>query len=314
MMNSIAIENEASKKETAQDSASKKSQKAKIRSLSSNLFKLTCLGIFGAAFLAKDEYYWSAEFGIGYAFGIVGATAMALLLVYPLAKRQPFLARRFSLQQWFRLHMVLGIVGPLLILLHTNFRLGSLNSNIAFWSMVLMVSSGLIGRYLYQKIHRGLYGTRIRLSELVGGKRALLENFPTSIDTEHRSQLATQLETLERAMIHPTSIIGNFFRVTFLGVQTGRQRIALNKTLRRIAQHQAKSEPRVAASLEANTSQTDALHTLSSLIDEYILLVRKSAELAFYERLFSLWHLLHLPIFGLLLISTCVHIYAVHNY
>jgi len=42
--------------------------------------------------------------------------------------------------------------------------------------------------------------------------------------------------------------------------------------------------------------------------------VRRVAELATYERLFSLWHLLHLPLFFMLLVAGVVHIVAVHVY
>jgi hypothetical protein len=53
---------------------------------------------------------------------------------------------------WFRLHMTLGLIGPTLILFHANFRLGSLNSNVAMFAMLLVAASGIVGRYLYRKI------------------------------------------------------------------------------------------------------------------------------------------------------------------
>jgi hypothetical protein len=89
------------------------------------------------------------ETGTGYWLGIAGASALLLLLVYPLRKRIRSLRSLGSVSAWFRLHMILGIIGPTLILFHSNFKLGSLNSNVALFSMLTVAASGLIGRYLY---------------------------------------------------------------------------------------------------------------------------------------------------------------------
>ena len=41
---------------------------------------------------------------------------------------------------------------------------------------------------------------------------------------------------------------------------------------------------------------------------------RRVAEFESYERLFSLWHVLHLPLFFMLLVAGIVHVIAVHVY
>ena len=52
---------------------------------------------------------------------------------------------------WFRSHMVLGIVGPALIIFHSNFHAHSLNASVALFFMLTIVASGIIGRYLFAK-------------------------------------------------------------------------------------------------------------------------------------------------------------------
>ena len=47
-------------------------------------------------------------------------------------------------------------------------------------------------------------------------------------------------------------------------------------------------------------------------ISLYIRAVKKAAALAFYERLFSLWHIFHLPLFVLLVVAATVHVFAAH--
>ena len=58
-------------------------------------------------------------------------------------------ARSGSTRFWFALHMTLGIVGPLLIILHSTLAFGSLNATVAFASMALVATSGIVGRFLY---------------------------------------------------------------------------------------------------------------------------------------------------------------------
>jgi hypothetical protein len=43
-------------------------------------------------------------------------------------------------------------------------------------------------------------------------------------------------------------------------------------------------------------------------------LIGRVAQFSFYERLFALWHVLHLPIFLLMIISALFHVLAVHMY
>ena len=50
------------------------------------------------------------------------------------------------------------------------------------------------------------------------------------------------------------------------------------------------------------------------LLGQYFAAVNRAAAFAFYERLFALWHVLHLPFFILLVLAAIVHVIAVHLY
>ena len=52
----------------------------------------------------------------------------------------------------------------------------------------------------------------------------------------------------------------------------------------------------------------------TAFVTEHLRRVRRVAAFAAYERLFSLWHKVHLPFFYLLLITAIVHVIAVHVY
>ena len=106
----------------------------------------------------RDSRRLFAEDGLGYALGIIGSLLILTLLFYPVRKRFRFLKVLGNVKNWFRVHMMLGVIGPIAVLYHSNFQLGSINSTAAMLSMLLVAGSGLIGRFLYGKIHKGLYG------------------------------------------------------------------------------------------------------------------------------------------------------------
>ncbi len=80
----------------------------------------------------------------------LGYTGTALLIssmTYVWRRRFAFMRTWGSLRSWFDWHVLAGVIGPLFILMHTASKLDNWVS-IAFWSMILTVVSGLLGRYL----------------------------------------------------------------------------------------------------------------------------------------------------------------------
>ncbi|HMA73173.1 MAG TPA: hypothetical protein VKP67_17080 [Xanthobacteraceae bacterium] len=137
------------------------------------IFATALVAVLWISWLNRDDSGLTPESGAGYWLGIVGSSLMVLLLLYPLRKRVRFLRLLGTVAFWFRAHMVLGILGPTLILLHANFRLGSINSNVALAAMLVVATSGIIGRYLYGKIHLGLYGRKAVVREILADADAL---------------------------------------------------------------------------------------------------------------------------------------------
>ena len=116
--------------------------------------------------VASEQQFLQPEAGLGYWFGIAGTTCMAVLLLYPLRKRVKAMRNWGPVRHWFRFHMFLGVMGPVLIVFHSNYNLGSTNSRVAFFSTVIVALSGLMGRYFYSKLHMGLYGRRTSIVNL----------------------------------------------------------------------------------------------------------------------------------------------------
>jgi Fe-S-cluster-containing hydrogenase component 2 len=80
--------------------------------------------------------------------GYLGTALMALSMAYLLQRRFGWFSRTATNQFWLDVHLMTGTVGPLFIVLHSALRLTTWVS-IPFWSMVAVVLSGVLGRYLY---------------------------------------------------------------------------------------------------------------------------------------------------------------------
>jgi len=255
----------------------------------------------------RDEGHLTPESGLGYWLGILGASAMLLLLGYPLRKRLTGVKLLGSVTGWFRLHMMLGVIGPGLILLHANFKLGSLNSNVALLAMLTVASSGLIGRYLYARIHLGLYGRRAHIAELQAEVAALKGAIAGEL-----SMPADFLAALDRHAAYAQHRRGGALSSLFALLRLRLASLGRKGRLSRLAdRHIGAEAKRLGWSWRLRRRHTKAVRTL---IAAYLTAVNRTAAFVFYERLFGLWHVLHLPLFALLLFAAVIHVVAVHLY
>ncbi|MFV9615508.1 MAG: transcriptional regulator [Gammaproteobacteria bacterium] len=272
-----------------------------LQLLRSNLLLLSTAIVLLYGWTLSDNNYLTAEEGTGYILGIVGGSAMLIILLYPLSKRVALLTRLIASRYWFGVHMFMGTVGPAMILFHSNFQMGSTNSTIALFSMLLSAGSGIVGRYFYTSIHHGLYGKRVTLMEL----KQKTENDHSELLTLYAKdeKLNKQLIKMEETALRPyPSLITSLLHVIYLAVNAPRIR---RKVLRLLKNSHTEDGD--------NKTLPDS-KVVSQLVKHYTLALRRAAAFKVYERLFSLWHLLHLPLFFMMIITAIIHIFAVHIY
>ncbi len=90
---------------------------------------------------------------IGHGIGIVGFVLMLMTATLYSLRKLSNEARWGSVQGWLRFHMVTGLVGPYMVLLHTAMRFAGL-AGLAMLLTVVVAASGLVGRYLYAAVPR----------------------------------------------------------------------------------------------------------------------------------------------------------------
>jgi hypothetical protein len=271
------------------------------------LFAVSVSALLMGGWLLRDAEYTVADQGLGYALGITGGVMMLLLLLYPLRKQAPFMRNWGALRYWFRMHMLLGVLGPVAILFHCNFHLGAINSNVALFSMLTVAGSGLIGRYVYTKIHFGLYGHRATLEDLLAHSGSIEGDVQGALSQV--PGVAQQLQTFHHIAMRPyNSVLAGLRTLVILGFAARRARYRAISALTRWMKQQARTE-----AWERRIYRQRLAHQ-RQLVESYIACLRQVAEFSAYERLFALWHVLHIPLFFMLVLAGIVHVFAVQIY
>jgi hypothetical protein len=243
--------------------------------------------VLAAGWAIRDQHYLVPESGIGYWFGIIGGTMMLLILAYPLRKRFKRWSSIGSIKVWFRIHMILGLVGPVVIIFHSGFKLGSFNSSVALFCTLIVASSGLLGRYWYERIHNGLYGRKLRFEEFFAGDKLsdLLAGGPGVI----HSYIVNDFEEIEAEL-------------TQLHTGMNRSLGFYRKMKKRIGK------------LRRDVARSDLELAEKKRIYNRVKNLRSICSLGTNEILFSYWHVFHIPLLVMLILSALIHIAAVHLY
>jgi len=277
------------------------------RTLVVPLFAVATLIAIAYGWSIREEEYLSAEEGLGYALGITGGVLMLSQFLYSLRKKLRFMRNWGKVANWFRVHKAIGVIAPVIILYHSNFNLGSFNSNMALFTMLLVVASGLVGRYIYTKINLMLHGRQATLEQL----RKLIDRSREDMKEEFvlTDDASAYLQEFERDLLSSSNAASRaMWQAMTVGFKArrayARTRRALVKALRARARTEGWNRVMRRRHLRAG----------KRLVEHYVRSVRRVAEFSAYTRLFGLWHVLHIPLFIMLVVSGVVHVVAVHFY
>lgn len=267
---------------------------------------LIALVVFLAWLVRIGEIY-DGNSDFAYYIGLVGGLLMLALLLYPLRKRIPAFERLGKMETWFKFHMVAGITGPLLVLFHSTFKTGSLNGAAALYSMLLVAVSGIMGRFIYRHIHRGLYGKKLTMED-VG---AMMADCAVNVRSVYAVQpdIEPRLKAFhDMAFDQSGSKLGRIWRFLTLHLKSRR----LSREVRADAK-----KGLVRQFKERGGSRRDVVmnyRLAKDQIDRYLDSIVMASQLSVWELLFSYWHIIHIPFLYLLVFSGVVHVVAVHMY
>jgi len=145
------------------------------------VFGLGCAGVLAALVLWGREYFLlpavrrplhdlhallRSSGSIGLSCGIAGSALFLLNLSYLLRKHLLRVRWLGSLRAWMSFHVFTGLTGSLLILVHSSFQPRSSLGILALGCLGVVVTTGLMGRYIYAHVPRSLEGRELRVEEL----------------------------------------------------------------------------------------------------------------------------------------------------
>ena len=102
---------------------------------------------------------------IGIKLGMLGVGMFLVIFLYPLRKRWTWLGRQGVSRHWLDFHVLLGLSAPFVIAMHSAFKFHGF-AGIAFWIMLAVSISGVVGRYLYGQIPRRVNAAELSRKEL----------------------------------------------------------------------------------------------------------------------------------------------------
>ncbi len=131
------------------------------------------LGLPLRPFSPKHDYLKPSG-TIGMRLGMLGLVLLMMVYLYPLRKYWPTLGRIGKTKNWFNFHVLLGLLSPTVITFHSSFKYKGF-AGMAYWTMIALVISGIIGRYFYAQIPRSINAAELSLKEMQDLQSSLLE-------------------------------------------------------------------------------------------------------------------------------------------
>jgi hypothetical protein len=102
---------------------------------------------------------------LGHGLGVLGFVLMLMTQTLYSFRKRSTRARWGSMAVWLKFHMFTGLVGAYLVLLHPAMKFTGLAGVVALMTVVV-VASGLVGRYLYTAVPRTVEGAEFEMTEL----------------------------------------------------------------------------------------------------------------------------------------------------
>ena len=239
---------------------------------------------------------------IGLRLGILGLGIFAVIYLYPLRKRWAALGRIGKTKNWLDFHVLMGLIAPIIICFHSSFKIHGF-AGMAFWTMIGLTLSGMVGRYFYAQIPRSLSAAEMSLKEM------------QTLSAELMAELNTQNVLPESAVV----------RLVRLPDGARVQSMPLLRALVEMAWLDLSRPFRVWALRRHATGMSGSILTLGGILptrqaslERVISLASKQAALskrvlflAKTHEVFHLWHVIHRPFSISFAIFVLIHVTVV---
>jgi|GEM_PF-263270 len=177
-----------------------------------SLMRLTVGALQGPGAAKATRLGYTAVSGMGRWMGYLGAGMMVVSALYTLRLNLPGLRRIGNSKTWFDFHVVFGLAGPALTLLHTDFHIFNVLERplvtSLWWCTLAIVLSGVVGRFFYTAIPRLEAGTEREKRRLDEGIQQVADQWASmTMSANVLAQfLKAQEKMQERDQVDPDSM------------------------------------------------------------------------------------------------------------
>jgi hypothetical protein len=238
---------------------------------------------------------------IGIKLGVLGVCLFFGIYLYYFRKRWKWLNRLGSSRHWLDFHVVMGLTAPVLIAFHAAFKFRGM-AGMAFWIMVSVALSGIVGRYLYAQIPRSLTAAELSWQEMETGRGKLEQQLSEQrLFTPEVLRAALCLPEPER-VAHMSLLAALGFILLFDLARPFR--VAALRC--RVLDYSGKL--RTLGGLLSSTHRE--LERTIEVVRRQSALRKKMVFLTRSQRVFHLWHVVHRPFSYAFVILALIHIAA----
>ncbi len=229
---------------------------------------------------------------VGQTAGVVTLILFAFMYLYPLRKRLGNRAFLGSIVRWFDLHIVAGLIIPLVGATHASWRFDGL-IGLGYGAMLLVSLSGVVGKYIYTRIPRGKSGLQMTLDQVEEQRQALTMRISTTAGLDR--------DEVESALAGGTRSRGSRgILAAFLALfASDFARWQAVRALRRRWNRTGRSLDKVALA--------DAVR----LASRQIALTQQLRMLDSTQRVFRFWHVVHRPFSITAFVAVAIHVAVV---
>lgn len=221
---------------------------------------------------------------LSFMLGWIGFSVICLTNLYLVRKKTQLFRKVGSVGAWLDFHIFCGLLGPMLIIFHSNFQVRGLVS-ISFWSMMVSFASGIAGRYFYVQLLGRKAEAKAQLIDYEERFKKAQAAMRPPMTNETLKALKRQ--ALVRAGITEKISTGNADVVTVLvSTMMGDMRM-----------------------LSASLALPEGVpRSLVAPLRDYALVRRRFITEAYFRRIMGYWHTFHLPFAIFMYVVSVIHI------
>ncbi|MCC6747121.1 MAG: hypothetical protein IT371_05635 [Deltaproteobacteria bacterium] len=225
---------------------------------------------------------------IGLWLGVLAGALFLFNLLYLARKKVHALEVTGSMRSWLDAHVLTGILGALLVPLHSALEVKSLVTKTCIWSLVVVVVTGLLGRYMIRFIPRTRAGDPMSTAAV-------------------EAEVMAFIDEVRPKALHDAEAVRVLQRIA--DAASAKRRPALTFSESRARLRQVRADMRYLKTVAAGTSGSgDDIFELDFILKRVQGIYKQTAASDFASRLMDSWRIFHGVLALLFVVALGVHV------